>query len=529
MSISFRLLSTLAVLGSAFWACAPDLDALSSKYNPNAAGKGGSSGSGTGGSLPGTGGGKPETGGTSAVGGTGGGGTGGTEAGAAGQAGQGDTSGGTGGTGGSSTSGTGGSATSSCSNGSADSNETDVDCGGSSKCPRCDVRQHCGSNSDCLDTLFCKNGRCAQPSCSDNVQNGDETGVDCGGSCAIDGFTCEDGLGCTVSRDCTGEFCANQVCTDHCTSEKRESDETDVDCGGKRCSPCGDNKKCTVAGDCASKICTNKLCVPATCSDDVINQTESDTDCGGACTPLKYCAVDQTCNSAADCASYICTSGKCAADITIPAGDVVDDFEDGNNALPIPSLNGRAGGWYFFGDMTSTAAWSITPIDGQRGPSSKMGQHTSGSGFTTWGCGIGCDLNNGTKKQPYSATFDNGGTPTAYAGVTFWARASGALSLGVIFPDGDTDAAGGICNKTDATTCGEVDKCVCDHHYLTGVSLGTEWKRYTVLFKDLGLEPGTVPTPGPFDPTRLVSIQFRVNPSTTFDFWVDDVAFVRPQ
>jgi hypothetical protein len=48
------------------------------------------------------------------------------------------------------------------------------------------------------------------------------------------------------------------------------------------------------------------------------------------------------------------------------------------------------------------------------------------------------------------------------------------------------------------------------------------------LFKDLQLEAGTVPTPGPFDPTRLVSIQFRLNGGTTFDYWVDDVAFVRP-
>jgi len=539
MSISFRLLSTLAVLRSAFWACAPDLDALSSKYNPNAAGIGGSSGAGTGGSLPGTGGGKPQTGGTSAVGGTGGGGTGGTEAGAAGQAGQGDTSGGTGGTGGagatggSSTSGTGGSATSSCSNDVADSNETDVDCGGSSKCPRCDVRQHCGSNTDCLDTLFCKNGRCAEPSCSDNVQNGDETGIDCGGSCAIDGFTCEDGLGCTVSRDCTGEFCANQVCSDHCISSKREADETDVDCGGKQCSPCGDDKKCTVADDCASKICTNKLCVPATCSDEVVNQTESDVDCGGVCTPLKYCALSQSCNSGADCASYVCTSGKCAADITVPTGDMIDDFEDSNFTLPL--VNGRAGNWYFYHDNSTTgvSTWAMAPIDGQRGPSSLVGQHTTGSAWTVWGYGIGADLSNTgggqNSKKPYNASFDNGGTPTPYAGVTFWARASATLSLAVVFPDGDTDAAGGICNQTAASVCGTADACVCDHHYLTAVSVGTEWKRYTVLFKDISLEPGTIPAPGPFDPTRLVSIQFRVVPGATFDFWIDDVAFVRPQ
>jgi hypothetical protein len=539
MSISFRLLSTLAVLGSAFWACAPDLDALSSKYDPNAAGTGGNSAAGSGGTTSGTGGDTPETGGTSAAAGmgTGGDGTGGTEAGAAGQAGEGEgATGGTDESGGSSgTGGTGGSTSppGSCSNGTADSNETDIDCGGSSKCERCDVRQHCGSNSDCLDSLFCKNGRCAEPTCSDNVQNGDETGVDCGGACALDGFSCDDGIGCSVNRDCSSEFCSSEVCTDHCLSNKREADETDVDCGGKQCAACGDDKKCSVAADCASKICTNKLCVPATCDDGVLNQNESDTDCGGVCTPSKYCALTQPCNSGADCESYVCnSSGTCDSDLTIPTGDLIDNFEDGN--FNLMASNGRAGNWYFFSDQTATATstWAMAPIDGQRGPTSLIGQHATGEGFTNWGCGVGVDLSNTgggqASKKPYNASFDDGGTLTPYAGITFWARASGTLSVGVVFPDGDTDAAGGICNQTGTAACGE-NPCACDHHYLTVVSLGTEWKRYTVAFSDLQLEGGTNPVPGPFDPTRLVSVQFRVAPNATFDFWVDDVAFVRPQ
>nr|CEL65316.1 TPA: sushi domain (scr repeat) domain-containing protein [Neospora caninum Liverpool] len=69
-------------------------------------------------------------------------------------------------------------------------------------------------------SLLCKNGSvalphtvCGQPSCTDGVQNGDETGVDCGGSCAPC-LSCSDGL--------------------------QNNGETGVDCGGPcpACSAC---------------------------------------------------------------------------------------------------------------------------------------------------------------------------------------------------------------------------------------------------------------------------------------------------
>ena len=41
-------------------------------------------------------------------------------------------------------------------------------------------------------------------SCSDNQMNGDETDVDCGGSCGA----CPDGKGCVVGKDCLSKVCA---------------------------------------------------------------------------------------------------------------------------------------------------------------------------------------------------------------------------------------------------------------------------------------------------------------------------------
>ncbi|WP_204344410.1 M43 family zinc metalloprotease [Psychroserpens algicola] len=71
-----------------------------------------------------------------------------------------------------------------------------------------------GSFSSSEATQICVGGGTA-PTCSDGVQNGDETGVDCGGSncepCAVDP-TCDDGI--------------------------QNGDETGVDCGGSSCAPC---------------------------------------------------------------------------------------------------------------------------------------------------------------------------------------------------------------------------------------------------------------------------------------------------
>ena len=62
-------------------------------------------------------------------------------------------------------------------------------------------------------------------SCSDGEQSGDETGIDCGGSCGID--SC---------RNCFFFFCSNNHFSDvvsaTCLDGIRNGDETGIDCGG---------------------------------------------------------------------------------------------------------------------------------------------------------------------------------------------------------------------------------------------------------------------------------------------------------
>jgi hypothetical protein len=89
-----------------------------------------------------------------------------------------------------------------------------------------------GSFGSSESTNFCLSGEPA-PTCNDGIQNGNETGVDCGGPDCAPCATCNDGV--------------------------QNGNETGVDCGGPDCVPC------------------------ATCNDGIQNGDETGVDCGGSC------------------------------------------------------------------------------------------------------------------------------------------------------------------------------------------------------------------------------------------------------
>lgn len=65
--------------------------------------------------------------------------------------------------------------------------------------------------------------------------------------------TCADGS--KISDGCPAPLCKNSTINP-------EYGETDVDCGGSNCTPCGDNKACNENSDCQSEICTDNVCTP---------------------------------------------------------------------------------------------------------------------------------------------------------------------------------------------------------------------------------------------------------------------------
>ncbi|MEZ4449258.1 MAG: hypothetical protein R3B09_07240 [Nannocystaceae bacterium] len=86
-------------------------------------------------------------------------------------------------------------------------------------------------------------------------------------------------------------------------------DESDVDCGGAHCPACGAGLHCVVDGDCFDESCVQGVCVVPSCDDGVANGDESDVDCGGPCPP---CGDGLFCGGSDECQSEVCQSGVCA-------------------------------------------------------------------------------------------------------------------------------------------------------------------------------------------------------------------------
>jgi len=103
-----------------------------------------------------------------------------------------------------------------------DGNEIDGDGCNSCAAPGCgngivDEGEQCDDGND-LDTDFC--GNCISATCEDEANNGDESDVDCGGSCP----SCEAGDICNADTDCVYGVCADGVC-DLAASCKQIKDE----------------------------------------------------------------------------------------------------------------------------------------------------------------------------------------------------------------------------------------------------------------------------------------------------------------
>ncbi len=200
-----------------------------------------------------------------------------------------------------------------CHDNTQNAHETDVDCGGLA-CDACVAGKKCAVSSDCVSN-YCDSSThlCHTSSCTDNIKGGDETDVDCGGSTCS---PCAAGKTCADNSDCTTNYCnaTTHICaTTSCTDGLQNGTETDVDCGGSTCSSCAGGKSCAADSDCATNVCSGGTCT-ASCSDGVQDQDETGVDCGG--THCSACAGSNACTTDSDCSSGDCfcgaSSGNCA-------------------------------------------------------------------------------------------------------------------------------------------------------------------------------------------------------------------------
>jgi len=90
------------------------------------------------------------------------------------------------------------------------------------------------------------------PLCTDQIRNGDETGIDCGGGCG----RCNIGDSCNTDDDCDDSNCTGGTCTAFaCANGVRSEQETDIDCGGGTCRKCAYGRQCLVGSDCFNGTC----------------------------------------------------------------------------------------------------------------------------------------------------------------------------------------------------------------------------------------------------------------------------------
>jgi len=165
----------------------------------------------------------------------------------------------------------------SCSNGIQDGDETDIDCGGS--CDKCDLTNKCVEDSDCHSGFCNLSNKCAESSCDDGIKNGDETDIDCGGECD----ECENDADCKEDNDCESGKCDSnlKICIgiNKCSNNKLDVGETDVDCGGDKCSKCDDGKDCKTSSDCESGSCLSGKCAASVKDSDGDGKPNNEDNC----------------------------------------------------------------------------------------------------------------------------------------------------------------------------------------------------------------------------------------------------------
>jgi hypothetical protein len=110
---------------------------------------------------------------------------------------------------------------------------------------------------------------CVASTCDSGEQDGDETGMDCGGSCGL----CPDGQGCGDETDCLSGVCQDDVClASTCTDDAKNGSETGVDCGGDCPLKCGLDEGCSTTDDCA--VAAGDRAESVRCLDSVCTSTK---------------------------------------------------------------------------------------------------------------------------------------------------------------------------------------------------------------------------------------------------------------
>jgi len=127
--------------------------------------------------------------------------------------------------------------------------------------------------------------------CSDVLQNGTETGVDCGGPCISCAARCSNSVqdGDETGVDCGGADCV--TCAARCSNSIQDGDETGVDCGGADCVSCSAHCTNSIQDfDETGVDCGGIDCFACHCFNSIMDFDETGIDCGGVDCNSCHCA-----------------------------------------------------------------------------------------------------------------------------------------------------------------------------------------------------------------------------------------------
>jgi hypothetical protein len=185
-----------------------------------------------------------------------------------------------------------------------------------------------GGGTTCSSATECpgEDTTCAQRTCE-----GGQCGIEPAGEdtpCTEAGGQVCDGEGqcveCNSAVQCdTGEACQQHLCVSQaCANDVKDGNETDVDCGGGDCPPCQNTEECLVYSDCQSRFCdtsgggggsggsgTAGVCAPCTDDNDCAPVPNAKCDVnqnGGEC--VDALPLGAPCSSASSCVSGNCPS-----------------------------------------------------------------------------------------------------------------------------------------------------------------------------------------------------------------------------
>jgi hypothetical protein len=209
------------------------------------------------------------------------------------------------------------------------------------------------------------------------------------------------------------------------------------------------------------------------------------------------------------------SSTGCGPIVGAATDTLIDNLEDNDNVLAPP----RVGYWFVFTDGTCTTIPSVDPSGAiPFPPASGAGQNASfgarlrGGNCTTWGAGLGFDLNNcGSRAQAYDAT--------AFQGISFWYRSTAPLRMIILTLDAIPTTRGGTC--VPGTSSGSE----CDNGHGASLPASATGSVVAVPFTLLSQEFGQLRA---FDRSKLVYVEFQfgISTGTTFDLTIDNVLFI---